>query len=153
VSGDRDAGLEHLLAVVPAQIVVDDEHLVEMRSTEAHRQIGAPRELLRPPHRPCPDVERVEVHVAEAQQRRSEHVALSAALFRDQPVLSQRLDDPVHGRRRQAQCESEIGDAEVARTLQQLEHLGGAIDGLDHGASSLRFVVEPGRHVVCPSRS
>ena len=51
----------------------------------------------------------------------------------DQAVLLERLDDAVHGGGRQLERGGELGDAEVTRPLECVEHARGTVDRLDHG--------------------
>ncbi|CNL12009.1 Uncharacterised protein [Mycobacterium tuberculosis] len=111
---------------------MDDEDIGEVRRAEAHGQAAAPRELLCPAHRPRPDVQRVEVHVAQPQQGGAEHVALTAPLLRDEAVRAEGLHQAVDGRRRKTQGRRQVGDPEVAGALEQVEDLRCAVDRLDH---------------------
>jgi hypothetical protein len=116
--------------------VVDHDHLVEELRAEPDRQPGPLAEVGGPAHRPGADVERVEVDVRELEQRRTEHVALAVRLLDDEPVLLQRLHDPVHRGRGQAEPGPELAHAEVPRALQRAQDLRRAVDRLDHRVSS-----------------
>jgi hypothetical protein len=101
---DHDADLRHLPAAVRAGLVVDDHDVVDQEYAGAHGQPGAAGEVLGPGDGPRPELERVEVDVAEPEDGRPELVATRAALLHDHSVLDEAADDPVRGRGREVEA-------------------------------------------------
>ena len=86
---DDDADLGHLPAAVGARLVVDDHDVVDEQHAGAHGQAGTSGEVLGPGDRLRPQLEGVEVDVAEPEHGRPELVAARAALLHDHAVLDQ----------------------------------------------------------------
>ena len=82
-----------------------------------------------------PELEGVEVDVAEPQDGGPELVAARPALLHDHPVLDQAADDAVGGRRRELQAGGQLRQAHPAGALERGQDPDGAVDRLDHGCS------------------
>ena len=132
VRRERRPLLGHVLEAARPGMMQDHDDVVAERNRKPRGKPRAPREFSAPAQRVCSHLERVEVDVRQAQQRGAQHVAIRAGLFRDEPVLRERSDDAVHGRRRQPERSRELSDTETACSLQLEQHPRGAVDRLDH---------------------
>ena len=142
VDGDDDADLRHLPAAVGAGLVVDDHDVVDEEHAGAHGQPGAAGEVLGPGDRPRPQLEGVEVDVAEPEDGGPELVAARPALLHDHPVLDQAADDAVRGRGREVEAGGQLGQAHPAGALERGQDPDRPVNRLDHGRSPLRSVTE-----------
>ena len=97
--------LGHLPAPVRTGLVVDDHDVVDQQHAGADGEAGPAGEVLGPRDRLGPQLEGVEVDVAEPQHGRPQLVAARAALLDHHPVLHQRAHDAVRRRR----CQVEPG--------------------------------------------
>ena len=138
MSRDHDAHLGHLPAPVRTGLVVDDHDVVDQEHTGTDGEARPASEVLGPGDRLGPQLQGVEVDVAETQHRRPELVAARAALLDHHPVLDERAHDAVRRRRCQVQPGRQLGQAHPPGALESRQHADRAIDGLDHGSGPPR---------------
>jgi hypothetical protein len=112
--------------------MVDDHDVVDEQHAGAHGQPRTTRQVLSPGDRLGPQLEGVQVDVAEAEHGRAQLVAARPPLLHDHPVLDQRADDAVGGRGSQLQPGGQLGQAHPAGALQRRQDPDGPVDRLDH---------------------
>jgi hypothetical protein len=131
---DRELGadLEDLERLVRPEDVVHDDHARPVPHAHADRGIGALRQPLGRHQRASAQFVEVEVGVAKLEQAGPELVLAGLAVLLDEAVDLQRLQQPVHGGRRELQPLGQLGHAEApGAARQRLEDAGGAVDRLD----------------------
>src|SRR4051795_1302658 len=84
MSRDDDAHLRHLPAAVRTRLVMNDDDVVEQQDPGAHREPGAPSQVLGPRDRLRAQLDRVEVDVAEPEHGRAQLVAAPPAALTHQ---------------------------------------------------------------------
>ena len=106
----------------------------------AARETGHPHclvcplgERFRPQQRPGTQFRAVQIGVAQQQHRRAEAVLPGVVILRDQAMLRQRAEQPVHGRLGQPHLLRDFGDAEPRRAgAKNGKNPGRALHRLDH---------------------
>jgi hypothetical protein len=132
VHRQQRSDLEQLEARVRSEHMVDDEDAARVRHADADRLADPRREQLRPRERARAQLVEIEIAVAELQQLGAELVLVGVEVLFDEAVLLQRPEQAVHGRLREPDAVSEVGEAEPPRVLaERLEDAHGTVDGLN----------------------
>ena len=100
-------------------------------------QPGAPGQVLGPRDRLGPQLEGVEVDVAQPQHGRPQLVAAGARAPARPCRARPASDDAVHGRRGELEAGGELGQAHPPGALQRGQHADRAVDRLDHASPPL----------------
>jgi hypothetical protein len=126
------ADLEDLQRLVRTEDVVHHDHARPVHHADSNRGVGALGQSLCGDERPRAQLVEVQVGVSELQQPGPELVLPRPAVLLDEAMGLQRLQQAVHGGRRQLESQSQLGHAEAPRTSRErLEDASCAVDRLD----------------------
>ena len=132
VRGHQRADLKRLAAVVGAEDVVHDQHLILVERADADALAAPSREPVRPIERAGAQLVAIEVARAHVQQRRAELVLPRLAVLLDEPDQLQRAQDSVDGSLGEPQFAGKLSHRQPARApRKQPQDRGRALDGLD----------------------
>src|SRR4029453_852239 len=114
----------------------------------ADGETAAPGEILGPGSDAGPQLEGVEIDVAQGQHGRAEAILPRVVLLDDHAVGEKSADDAVHGGRRKVETLCDLAKAEPVAALENREDAQSAVDGLDHPATSSPCRLRPHRREV-----